>query len=384
MREKKNRCNILIATGLFPPDVGGPATYSKMLVDELPQWNIGVSVASFSGVRRHPIFYRHILYAREIYRKLKSADLVYAQDPVSVGVPAALAARALGKPLVLKVVGDYAWEQGVQRFGVTETLDTFVAGGKKPGLVRVLDAAERFTARRAVRIIVPSQYLKRVVSLWGVPTRKIAVIPNAVSVGGHIPDRRSLRKMAEGGKMLVSAGRLVPWKGFPALIEVMDEVRKKFPDAVLLIIGSGPLEAALEEKIRKLGLERNVRLTGAVPRRILHCYVKMADAFVLNTDYEGFSHQLLEAMALGTPVATTRAGGNLELIEHGRNGLFFDYNNKEEMKKAILRLLRDPALAKKLARAAESRTKKLTAEFVLEKTVGVLEAALDQANAQKA
>ena len=102
---------ILITTGIYPPDIGGPATYSKILIDELPKHNINALVLGFGEVRRLPKIIRHFLYFLKILKKGWKADIIFAQDPVSVGLPAALAAKILGKKFVLKIVGDYAWEQ---------------------------------------------------------------------------------------------------------------------------------------------------------------------------------------------------------------------------------------------------------------------------------
>src|SRR3989344_3451656 len=86
---------ILIATGIYPPDIGGPATYSKLLADELSKHNFNVSVLSFGEVRKLPKVLRHIIYFFKVWRRGKKADIIFAQDPVSVGLPAVLAAEIL-------------------------------------------------------------------------------------------------------------------------------------------------------------------------------------------------------------------------------------------------------------------------------------------------
>ena len=108
-----NNKKILLATGLYPPESGGPATYTKVLYDELPGVGIGVAVVKFSAVRKFPVIIRHLVYVYLLLKKTASADYIYAMDPVSVGLPAYIASVVSRKPLVLKVVGDYAWEQGV-------------------------------------------------------------------------------------------------------------------------------------------------------------------------------------------------------------------------------------------------------------------------------
>ena len=100
---------ILIATGLYPPQIGGPATYSKLLKDELPKHGIDTEILPFREVRKWPKIVRHFIYFLKVLQKGRNVDVVFAQDPVSVGLPAMLASKILGKIFLLKIVGDYAW-----------------------------------------------------------------------------------------------------------------------------------------------------------------------------------------------------------------------------------------------------------------------------------
>src|SRR6185437_4520018 len=116
---------LLLATPLFPPDSGGPSTYAKMLVDELPKRGIEVVLVKFGDVRHLPPGIRHFAYFWKCVYHSFSADVIYALDPVSVGLPAALAAISMRKKFLVRIPGDYAWEQGRQRYGVAEELDEF-------------------------------------------------------------------------------------------------------------------------------------------------------------------------------------------------------------------------------------------------------------------
>ncbi|MBX4192602.1 hypothetical protein KW798_03930, partial [Candidatus Parcubacteria bacterium] len=114
---------ILIATPLYPPESGGPATYAKLIEKELTARGFVVQVLPFSTVAHLPFGVRHVVYFFKVL--FSAAWTVYALDPVSVGFPAALASSMVGKKFLLRVPGDYAWEQGQQRFGVKESLDFF-------------------------------------------------------------------------------------------------------------------------------------------------------------------------------------------------------------------------------------------------------------------
>lgn len=165
---------ILIATGLYPPDVGGPATFSKLLMEELPKRGFGVSVVSFGEVRHLPKVVRHVVYFFKILKRGKHADVIFAQDPVSVGFPAFFAALLLRKRFILKVVGDYAWEQWMQRQRRNTDIVTPEAFQKRRYdiLTQLRRSMERFVARRAHKLIVPSNYLKSIVMYWGVDEKK--------------------------------------------------------------------------------------------------------------------------------------------------------------------------------------------------------------------
>ncbi|OGF64241.1 hypothetical protein A2661_00655 [Candidatus Giovannonibacteria bacterium RIFCSPHIGHO2_01_FULL_45_24] len=357
---------VLIATGIFPPEVGGPATYSKTLLDELPKKNFGARILNFRSVRRWPKIIRHFIYGLKLMACGRNADIIFAQDPASVGLPAALAAKILRKKFLLKIVGDYAWEQGVQRFGVKEVLDDF-SKNKYRWEVELLRKIQKFVANRAEKVIVPSEYLKKVVTAWGVNPKKIHVIYNAFDFEGA---GHQLRRPTS--KLIVSAGRLVPWKGFDALLEIMPEILKEAPDAKLVIVGDGPEHEKLKLQITNYKLQKTVILAGNLPREKVLEYLCTADIFTLNTAYEGFSHQILEAMALGVPIVTTDAGGNPELIENNKEGFLVKFNDKEALKTKILDILKNPEFAKKLSEAASQKSSEFSKERMINKTIKIL------------
>lgn len=364
---------VLIATPLFPPEVGGPATFSKALAEAFPKQGIEVDVVPFSAVRMFPKIVRHLLYFFKILWRGRFADIIFAQDPVSVGLPSMMAARMLRKRFVVKIVGDYAWEQGVQRAGITESLDHFSKQNDVPFFVKIFKKIQTYVAVHAERVIVPSAYLKRIVSYWGVPEGHITVVYNSYAAQSAPGNREVLRSVLQfTGMLIVSAGRLVPWKGFEPLIEIMPRVLKRFPDARLLIAGEGPDREKLEQKIRSRGMEKHITLAGRLDQTVLWQYVKAADLFILNTFYEGLSHQLLEVMDAGTPIVTTSVGGNPELITHNSEGLLVPYGNAKELERAILRLLEDRAFALRLAHKAKEKVTRFSQEQMIRGTLKAL------------
>jgi glycosyltransferase involved in cell wall biosynthesis len=371
--------HILIATGIYPPSVGGPATYSKLLHDELPKRGATVEVMSFDSVRALPTGVRHVLYFFKLLLAAIGKDVIYAQDPVSVGYPAMWVARLLRKPLVLKIVGDYAWEQGVQRFGVTDLLDVFVQDKVVyHDRVMQLKHIQKTVAEHATRIIVPSQYLKHIVTQWGIAEEKITVVYNAHEGSDTeiVSYRKARAELDVHTPTIVTAGRLVPWKGFATLITLMPALIQKIPKLKLMIIGSGPDRDRLEQLIQKEKLYNHVVLCGALPQEELFLHISAADVFVLNTGYEGFSHQLLEVLAIGAPIVTTSVGGNPEVITDGVNGLLVPYDDQVALQRAIETILSDDALSNRFKDEGKQTVSVYTKDRLLQETVTVLTSAL--------
>ncbi len=381
---------ILIATGIFPPDIGGPATYSQLLVRELPKRSFDVHLLTYadaaesrirnqeSRVRRVsrglPKGIRHVWYFIQCWRFGLRAGIIYAQDTVSAGLPAMLAAKLTARAFVIRVAGDYAWEQGVERFGIRNSIDDFQRrrGGRAVEMLRFFQS---WVAKGASAVIVPSRYLGRMVEGWGVSPERIRVIYNAVEASALMPraEARALLGIPPDAPLVLSSGRLVPWKGFPALLAIMPDLLTRHPAARLVIAGDGPEYGALLGEAERLGImPPHFELAGWMPRDALRRYLAAADVFVLNTAYEGFSHQVLESMAAGLPVLTTPAGGNAELVADGENGLLFPYNDQRALLDKLCMLLEDAKLRRRLAAAGRRTAAQFSPERMLAELIFAL------------
>ena len=362
---------VLVATPLYPPDIGGPATYTTLLEGRLPHEGIEVTVHIFTKVKKYPTGIRHLVYFWQLFRAAKQCDLVYALDPFSVGLPARVAAFLRHKPCVVKVVGDFAWEQARQRFGFTGTIEEFQSAEVHvvPQLMRSI---ERLVTRTAAHVVVPSKYLAGIIQGWGVDTKKLSIIYNGVSVP-DVGDKETIRGVLHfSGRLVVSVGRLVPWKGFVKLIETFARLKKKDPDLVLFIVGSGPDLELLERTAFLNGVAESVIFAGAVDHDALMRYIRAADIFVLNTSYEGFSHLILETMAVGTPVVTTLVGGNPEVIDDGVNGYLVSPDDGDALGKRITKLLSDDTLRKRIVTEASGKVRQFTDDRTIAETVSLL------------
>lgn len=375
---------IVLAAGIFPPDIGGPATYVKTVAQELAQAGYKVVVITYASLserdfkeglvgfrvikvsRTKNLLSRYFKYFLAVWRQAREADIVYLQDTVSAGVPAALACYLRAKRYILKVVGDYAWEQGRQRFGVRENLDEFQKK-KYSWRVEVFRRLQRWVTKQAQLVIVPSQYLKNIVTGWGVADGKVKVIYNAVAppVNFSRQQVRSDLGLSEDDFVVISVGRLVPWKGFGVLLDLAPALAKEIVGFKLIIVGDGPERKKLKVESEKLKIKDKILFTGQLPQEKLWQYLAAADLFVLNTGYEGLPHIVIEAMFLGLPVVTTRVGGNPEVVQDGENGILVEYNSKEEIKKAILDLYHHPEKRKRLVGAAQASLNKFSQEAMI-------------------
>jgi glycosyltransferase involved in cell wall biosynthesis len=327
---------ILIATGIYPPESGGPATYSKLLEDRLPGLGVRVRVLPFRVVRHLPPGIRHAAYFFKVLSLARGTDVVYALDTVSVGLPAMLAAALLGKKFMVRVPGDYAWEQGRQRFGVADELDDFQT--KRYGWrVELLRAIQKWVVRRAVATVVPSEYMKNVVGRWGAPARVHRIYSSIT-----LPPQYELPAQRPEGFLVLSIARPVPWKGLEGLARAV----ARNPSWTLKVVNGLPHPQAMG-------------------------WLKTADVFVLNSTYEGLSHLLVEAMALGTPVIATRVGGNPELVTDG-TGLLIDVKDDEQLYRAITEVYDNPGAARERAHKALEKVREFSIDTAIHQIVALL------------
>jgi glycosyltransferase involved in cell wall biosynthesis len=302
-----------------------------------------------------------------------TCEAIYALDSISVGVPARVVAWLRRKRLMVRLGGDYAWEQGVQRFGITETLDEYsTQKTPRPWRVRMLARLQLFVVHGAERVIVPSNYLGQIVESWGVSAKKVAVMYSALHPLGPLDDRTILREdFLFVGTVISSVGRLTPWKGFRTLIDVVAVRKSRGENITLVIGGDGPDRQSLERYAQEKGVESEVRFVGALTRDAMAAVIYASDIFILNTAYEGLSHQLLEVMDIGTPIITTNIGGNPELITNGIEGILVPVNDKLAIDAAITQIQSDTEMVKAMIKAAKNRVTFFKSDTVIQKMVAI-------------
>jgi glycosyltransferase involved in cell wall biosynthesis len=378
-----NRVKIIIASGIYPPDIGGPATYSQLIAREFIKQGMDISVICYSDekdnfidqqekfkikrvLRKRNVLLRYWIYFWNLLKLAKDIDVIYAQGPLAAGFPAMLVSKILRKKFVIKIVGDYAWEQYQNQNKGVDLIESF-QNKKYDFLTELRRKIQKLVVKKADKIIVPSEFLKKIVSGWGIEKNKISVVYNSASGIKNIKGDLKIN-----GDIIISGGRLEPWKGMIALIEIMPDLLRENSNFRLIIVGYGPERDNLKLKIKDLKLENEIRLIDRLPHREFLEYFKTSKIFVLNSGYEGFSHLLLEAMACELSVITTNVCGNPEIVKDGYNGLLVEYNNKSQLKEAILRLWRDENLQRKFSENGKNTIQKFGLGKMIEDTLRVL------------
>lgn len=345
---------ILLATPIYPPEIGGPATYTKELATRLAKAE-QLTVVAYAdkaevveGVKLILVAKSQGLLARlsqfffVLMREGRKAQMIYVQNAVAAGLPAALAGMLLKKPVVLKFVGDEAWERATQAGKTQKNLAEFLAAPDGSFKTKILISIQRFVLNHVAEVVPPSQFLGEVLeACYGVPKERISVNYNAFEGGTPSAAPRKPHQ-------LLSVGRLVSWKRVDGAINALKIIKNSYPDATLVIAGEGPEEANLKQLAQESGLEAAVEFRGALSRRDVENLEAQSGIIILNSVYEGLPHVALEAFAAQTPLIATDIPGTREAVVNGKSGLLVPPGDDATLAVAIERLFGEPELALQL------------------------------------
>jgi glycosyltransferase involved in cell wall biosynthesis len=306
-----------IGMGSLSEQAGGLTRFYHDLVRYLPRGGVAVRglvdgssasptpqqvVREFASSTA-PLPMRWLALRRELRRELTEGrpDLVAAHFAPYV-FPALDMIRPL--PLVVHFHGPWALESQFE--------------GERQPKVWAKTCIERAVYRRGARLIVLSNYSRDILCLfYGAPAERIRVIPGGVDAGFFATDatRREARERLgwpQDRPIALTVRRLVRRMGLEDLVTAMDKVRKKVPDALLMVAGEGPLKGTLRGLVRSLRLENNVCFLGLIParHRDLPMAYRAADLTVVpSVASEGFGLVVVESFAAGTPALVTPVGG---------------------------------------------------------------------------
>lgn len=370
---------VVIGSGIWPPDVGGPASHAPALARFLTARGHDVEVVTTADAepaaqafpvswvsRRLPPGVRHAAVAVRVARSARRRDVVYATSMVH---RCALAAALTRRPLVVKLVSDPAYERARRTGAFAGTLQAFQGwpGDRRVRMQRRLRTA---ALRRAVRVIVPSAYLQRIALGWGIDPRRTTVVPNPAPEAPALPPRDELRASfcSPDRALLAFAGRLTEQKDVGTLLAAL----RRLPGATLALLGDGPERERLERLARELGLGERTQFLGAGGREDVLRLSRAADAVVLSSTWENLPHTVVEALSVGTPVVATSVGGVPEVVEDGVNGLLVPPGDVEALAEALRRVTEEPGLRDRLAAAAAPSVAHLREPEVLARIESVI------------
>ena len=239
---------ILVATPIYPPEIGGPATYVKELADRLNKKH-ALTIVAYTDVynpwpntklipitKRQPLPIRLLKFFLAVFRESKSVDLIYVQNAMAAGLPVALVSVLTGKPFILKFVGDEAWERATQHHLTTKRLEEFLNNPDKNWRIRIMMIIQGFVLRRASVVTTPSEYLgQEIQKVYKIQKGRVITNYNAAEKSEILPFEYTRNK-----HQIVTTARLVAWKGVDGTIRAIEILKIKYPDVKFIIAGDGP------------------------------------------------------------------------------------------------------------------------------------------------
>lgn len=356
---------ILLVTNIFPPIIGGPATFIDGLAHELAARGDDVTVVCSSEgtgdeddssrpfrVIRCDIRNRYVYEVR--VRAVLARELATHRTVLVNGLETYVEpiARRLRRRYVLKVVGDPVWETARNQGLTMLQFDEFQARAAAADVrTRQAVAARSRYLSLASTVVTPSHYLSDVVAGWGVPRERLRTIPNgAVLREAPVPPARRPGAPLD----VVFVGRLTNWKGIETAVLALRYVA----DVHLTVIGSGPEAPLLNALTAQLGLAESVTFTGRLSHKATAARVAAAHVLLLPSCYEGLSHTLLEAGERAVPVIASDIGGNRALITSGVDGLLVPYGDPVMLAAAVRSMRDDDESRRRLGSALRQTVEK--------------------------
>ena len=343
---------VLVTVGIFPPDIGGPATFvpkiAKYFQDEL---NYEIEILTLSDNknsninddfsvkridRNLPIIYRWLKTIFTIYKLGKNKDLIFVNG---LGTEATIANIFLKKKIIRKIVGDPVWERAYSKAKISESFDEFQV--KNYGFSISLQKKVRsFSIKKSDIVVTPSKHLKNFILNLGFKN-KIEIINNGV----FIPEENT-NIFTNDQINITIVSRLVSHKNIEKIIKAISDLNS--PLINLNIIGDGPELNQLQKISLESNNKDNIIFHGKLNRDdINHIFLK-SDIYIQASNYEGLPHSLLEAMSYGIPVLCTPVGECKEILGNEDRGYMLDLPvSKNNIKSKISEIIGEKNIANK-------------------------------------
>ncbi len=219
---------ILIATGIYPPQIGGPAQYAKNVREEFMRQGHAISLLTYRLENKLPIGIRHILFFFRVLCCLRGVDFIVALDTFSVALPSMLAAGLLRKKIIIRTGGDFLWESYVERTKELVLLRKFYEEHKQPFSFkeRAIFKLTRFVLQYATALVFSTEWQRDIfTSAYHLDTKKNYIIENfyAPKMGALLPTKKDF----------IAGARPLVWKNIPKLKQAFEKARKQKPELML-------------------------------------------------------------------------------------------------------------------------------------------------------
>ena len=324
---------ILITVGIFPPDIGGPASFVPKIAKLLQENGFEVTIICLSNekivdnesykiiriLRNQNLMIRWIKTIFKMISNGRKADIIFVN-----GLPmeAYIANLFLRKKLIRKIVGDWAWERGRNKGIINDSFDEFQKNKHNLHL-EIAKFSRGWTATKADLVITPSVHLKNVVKNWGVSENNLKVIYNGTNIQSKIT------KKENEVLHFITVGRLAPWKNIDKIIQAMAILNEKGFNFIFNIVGSGPLNEKLKILVKELKLENKIFFLGQKNTEELNKIYLDSDIYIQASGYEGLPHVILEAINFNLSIISTPIGGTNEILLDGKNGWILKLKDKK-------------------------------------------------------
>jgi glycosyltransferase involved in cell wall biosynthesis len=341
---------IVLATGIYPPKIGGPATYSHQLADRLTKMDHQVTVVTYgdnveSGKWKVDIVsfglpvLRWFRYAKKLKEVGKDADVVYAFSSISCGIPIILS--GLKCKHILRLGGDFFWERYTDGSGYRGLRDWYAS---KCPLAFIGRRIMGRILRRFDYIVFSTDFQKDIYKDAYKKLPNNSVIENALELEIVVPMESHMK---QDPFRLLFLGRFVNFKQIPLLVEAMTQI----PDAVLTLVGEGPQDRMLRALVERLELDSRIRFVAPLSGKEKYEVFGTHDLLVLPSLTDISPNTALEARSVGLPVLITDQNG---LSPHLRSGMSFaDLSTVEKLVVEIERIQQGYSVI------AESASKKI-------------------------
>lgn len=358
---------VLLVNYEFPPLGGGAGNATANIARELARLGVEVMVltSAFGNLpRRETLDGYDVVRVPTIRRRLHASSV---PEMACFMVSAMFAARRWGRdwrPAATIAFfsipgGPIAW---LLRRSDAIPYIVSLRGGDVPGFAyRGIGLFHRLTGGiitriwRDARAVVANSAGLAALARQHAPDVAISVIPNGVDVERFTP--RWAPNDRTGRPQLIFVGRLVHQKGVDLLLSALARLPAK-ARPFLLIIGDGPIRAALTQQAARLGLAGDVKFAGWVARDDLPALYRQSDIMVMPSRDEGMPNVVLEAMACSLPVIASRVAGNVDLVDEGVTGRTFESDDVGQLATAIAELASAPALATQLGAAGRRKVER--------------------------